>query len=224
MEDVKKQNKKQFKCQDCGVTFYHRKVFNVHRKIHETKTASAIVTAEEPMQVVESAVKIKDAETQATASSSSTLHELLTIYAQKPCKNRGRHVFISDNLFQQLHGTNSTYLEWKDLEPDSVYKLISLSSQDGKVLVGELENRGGMSFNIMLPNFVVAKLLTLNIRSVLQQTTIYIKPTSSFDEISVVAVPKWTCKKCAATLNSKTALYRHCKKYCTHANQNKVGC
>ena len=229
MEDIKKkQNKKQFKCQDCGVTFYHRKVLNVHRKIHESKTDSAIVTATEPMQqVVESAVKIKidvAAEMQTTPSS-STLQELLTIYDQNTCKNKGRRrVFISDNLFQQLYGTNSTFPEWKDLEPDRVYKLISLSSRDDNVLVGQLENREGISFNIVLPNFVVAKLLALNIRSSNpQQPTIYIKPATSLDEISLVTVAKWSCKNCAVTLNSKKALYRHCKKFCIYSKQTKLG-
>ena len=177
------------------------------------------------MQVVESAVKIKTdvaVETQ-TTHSSSALQELLTIYDQNTCKNKGRHVFISDNLFQQLHGTNSTFFEWKDLEPDRVYKLISLSCRDDNVLAGELENREGISFNIVLPNFVVARLLALNIRSSsLQQPTIYIKPATSLGEISLVTVAKWTCKNCAVTLNSKKALYRHCKKYCIYSKQTKL--
>ena len=227
MEDIKKHNKKQFNCQDCGVTFYHRKGLNVHRKIHETKTDSAIVTATEPTRVVESAVKIKtDAavETQTTPSSSSSLQELLAIYDQNTCKKKGRPVFISDNLFQQLHETSSTHLEWKDLEPDCVYKLISLSSRGDNAVVGKLENREGISFNIVLPNFVVAKLLSFDIRnSSLPLPTIYIKPATSLDEISLVTVAKWTCKKCAVTLNSKQALYRHCKRYCIYSKQTKLG-
>ena len=118
------------------------------------------------MRVVESAVMIKtNVGEMQTTPSSLPLHELLAIYDHNTYKNRGRPVFISDNLFQQLHGAASTYLEWKDLEPDCVYKLISLSSLEGNVLVGKLENRGGMSFNIVLPAFVVVKLLALNIRS-----------------------------------------------------------
>ena len=213
-----RKNMKQFNCQDCGVTFYHRKVLNVHRKTHnETKTDSAT----EPVRAVEStAIKIKTdvVETQTTPSS-SPLHELLAIYDRNNCKNRGRSVFISDNLFQKLYGGSSTYLEWKDLEPDCVYKMISLSSRDGNVLVGKLENRAGMSFNIVLPDFVVAKLSTLNIRDNLQPPTIYIKPDSSLGGISLVTVTKWTCKNCASTLTSKTSLYRHCKKYCTYSKQ-----
>ena len=227
MEDIKKQNKKQFKCQDCGVTFYHIKGLNVHRKLHETKTVTAIVTAAEPIRVAESAVKIKTdvaIEMQTTASS-STLQELLAIYAQNTCKKKGRPVFISDNLFQQLHETSSTHLEWKDLEPDCVYKLISLSSRGDNVLVGKLENREGISFSIVLPNFVVAKLLSLDNRnSSFSLSTIYIKkPATSLDEISLVTVAKWTCKKCALTLNSKQTLYRHCKKYCIYSKQTKLG-
>ena len=227
MENTKKQNKKQFNCQDCGDTFYHRKGLNVHRKIHEAITDPAIVTATEPPRVVESAVKIKSGvvvETQTTAlSSSSSLQELLGIYDQNTCKKKGRPVFISDTLFQQLHETSATCPEWKDLEPNCVYKLISLSSRDDNAVVGKLENREGISFNIVLPNFVVAKLLSFDIRnSSLPLPTIYIKPATSLDEISLVTVAKWTCKKCAATLNSKQALYRHCKKYCIYSKQTKL--
>ena len=52
---------------------------------------------------------------------------------------------------------------------------------------------------------------------------LYIKPATSLDEMSLVTVAKWTCKKCAVRLNSRQALYRHCKKYCIYSKTNKVG-
>lgn len=47
MESPRK-NKKQFKCQKCTLTFYHRRGLNIHRRIHESdkSTMTAVVDVE----------------------------------------------------------------------------------------------------------------------------------------------------------------------------------
>ena len=226
MEDVtKKQTKKQFQCQECDLAFYHRKGLNIHRSMHES--VIVVDVKEETLKgqscdqygatvlcgpMYKSPVSIsmgeggKQLENQVDCTYSK-LDNLLTRYSTRESK-KGRKVFISDQRFDQL-AENKQLRKWTDLSHDCIYKLELLYRHDEYQIVAELSNRDGVYQSVILPKFVIDKLLELE-----QSVMVYLRLMENDDQVSLVAVKKYACANCNIDLSSAKSLWRHRKAHC----------
>ena len=220
MEDVKnkKQNKKQFQCQECDLAFYHRKGLNIHRKVHESVKDQTFkeqacdgygATFFHGTDVTERKLSSTEEEVKQLAEKQmdSKLDNVLIRYSTRENK-KGRKVFISDQRFDQL-AENKQLVKWIELSHDCIYKMELLYRHDEHQIVADLSDRDGAYQSVILPISVIEKLLELE-----QSVTVYLKPIGNDGQVSIVAVKKYVCTDCNMDFSTAATLGRHRKKHC----------
>ena len=214
MEGVKKnQNRKQFHCQECNLAFYHRKGLNIHRKIHESAAADV---AKEKKECDEVPVVRNQSECTAVEriERATPLDDLLARYGTpQTYKKKGRKVFITDRDFDLGLGGDirQSVVQWEELSHDCIYKLDLLYRYDNDQKIGaDLSSRDGVCQSVILPEFVIEKLLELT----QQFGTVYLRPIGDCEQVSIVAVKTHICINCNTDFSTAKTLWTHKKNHC----------
>ena len=143
-------------------------------------------------------------------SNSMLINDLMTRYSTSGnVRRKGRKAFISAESFNQLTRKPQPVGKWNDLTEDCIYKMEKLYGRDQRVVV-DLTSYDGVTTPIVLPEFVIKKLLLLNERNV----TLYARPSGE-DRVDIVTMKKHVCKNCKRELTSSRSLQRHLKNNCT---------
>ena len=135
-------------------------------------------------------------------------------------KKRRTGNFISDNEFKRLACQQP--ISWSSLSRERIYKLEWVNKADKqRQIAGNLTDSDGNTVSVLLPKFVVDRLLEIPESNV----KIYVKPTGE-DNVDIAILEKHLCKYCNKELKSRIFLQRHLER-CTavvksHARFQKV--
>ena len=135
-------------------------------------------------------------------------------------KKRRTRNFISDNEFKRL--ARQQPISWSSLSRERIYRLEWVNKADKqRHIAGNLTDSDGITVSVLLPKFVVDRLLEIPESNV----KIYVKPIGE-DNVDIAILEKHLCKYCNKELNSRIFLQRHLQRCTTavksHARVQKV--
>ena len=119
-------------------------------------------------------------------------------------KRRRRRDFISEKEFNQLALRQP--IPWSNLSRDCIYQLEWVNRADHQIVVN-MTNVDGIIVSVLLPQFVVDKLLTFTENNV----RIYVRPTGQ-NQVDIAAAKKYICNNCEKELASRKYLQLHEKR------------
>ena len=125
---------------------------------------------------------------------------------KKTTRKRKSIYFIGVEEFNRLACQQP--IPWSNLSRDCIYQLEWVNRADGGI-VGNLTNVDGITVSVLLPQFVVDKILMITDTDV----KIYIRPRGE-DQVDIATRKKYKCKNCQKELASRKFLQRH-EKRCT---------
>ena len=126
---------------------------------------------------------------------------------QSIAKKRRRRNFISESEFKRL--AHQQPIPWSSLSRECIYKLEWVNTADKQQIAGNLTDSEGITVSVLLPKFVVDRLLTITESNV----RIYVKPKGE-DKVDIATTKKYLCKDCNKEFASRTFLQRHLKRSC----------
>ena len=115
-----------------------------------------------------------------------------------------RGTFISDDEFKRL--AHQQPISWSNLSRDCIYKLEWINKADQHQIAENLTNYDGITISVLLPPFIVDKLLMITKSDV----GIYVRPRGE-DEVDIATPKKHICNNCNKELALRAFLQRHLK-------------
>ena len=134
---------------------------------------------------------------------------------QSIVKKKRRINFISESEFKRL--ARQQPIPWSSLSRECIYKLEWVNTADKLQIAGNLTDSEGTTVSVLLPKFVVDRLLAITESNV----RIYVKPKGE-DKVDIAILEKHLCKDCNKEFASRTFLQRHVKRSCTARVQKIV--
>ena len=165
---------------------------------------SNLITTEKLMNVVEntprcaqtSSVGIEEEEEEVDIVKKT----VTPLQLKKRRKMRGFITIEEFNRFAQQQP-----FKWLDLPQDCIYKLEKINVVDDKPTSGNFMNADRIIIFVLLPQFVLDKLVALTETNV----NIYIRSTRGGEQVDIATIAKVVCKNCSKELSTQNYLRRH---------------
>ena len=179
-------SEKRFQCQSCDQSFSTESCLKRHRKkSHRVRRR------------LFDDLSLEKAVTEAVAEA-----------ATQKQRSRRKGNFISEKEFNRL--ALQQPIPWSNLSRDCIYQLEWVNRTDHQI-VGNLTSADGIIVSVLVPQFVVDKLLSFAENNV----RIYVRPKGE-DQVDIAAAKKHVCKTCKKELASRKYLQIHEKRCNAH--------
>lgn len=164
---------------------------------------SNLITTEKLMNVVENTPRCAQTSSVGIEEEEEVDIVKKTVTPLQLKKRRKMRGFITIEEFNRFAQQQS--FKWLDLPQDCIYKLEKINVVDDKPTSGNFMNADRIIIFVLLPQFVLDKLVALTETNV----NIYIRSTRGGEQVDIATIAKVVCKNCSKELSTQNYLRRH---------------